>query len=148
MISASEDFVFVAGGKFREHTNKTELLNLDSWKWEERRDYPYQEYTYWATSIYFNGQFIIFGGDVEINSRKRIDSYTPATDEWSALGQMKSARLYGHGLFILQNDIFVVGGYIRAPDETRSEKCVFSGKSLNCTYHTLPLINSRKNIII
>ena len=44
-------------------TNSTELLNLSSWTWNRRADYPYAPRIWDAPTLAHNHEFYIFGGD-------------------------------------------------------------------------------------
>ena len=75
---------------------KTEVFDFTSGVWENRADYPYGDHTYNTPSVYYQGRFILFGGfPAPFN---RIDAYFPGTDQWRALGTLRSPRFAGHGL--------------------------------------------------
>ena len=95
--------IFTSGGYNNQLPHgKTEVFDLTTGEWEIRADYPFDEYTYNAPSVYYEGRFILFGGFP--SPFNRIDAYFPGTDQWRALGTLLSPRFAGHGVIIWDLD--------------------------------------------
>ena len=119
-------------GDLSDKHNKVELLDLDTWRWERRAEYPFETTIYDARTVHYNQQFYLFGGKKRSSSRlSRIAAYNPTTDQWFDKGQLLTARS-SSGVIWDENGFLIVGGWIYY---VKSEKCLFNGDQLECSYY-------------
>ena len=112
--------------------NKVEVLDLKTWRWERRADYPFESDIYAARTVYYNQLFYVFGGRVfGSHYISRIAAYNPASDQWSDKGRLLTARKNA-GVIWDQNGFVVVGG---GDGPVKSEKCQFNGDKLECSHY-------------
>ena len=115
--------------------NKVEVLDLNTWRWERRADYPFETDISKARTVYYNQLFYVFGGRVAWSHYvPRIAAYNPASDQWSDKGRLLTARYYT-GVIWDQAGFVVVGGYRDGYGPVKSEKCQFNGDKLECSHY-------------
>ena len=122
--------------------NPVELLDLSTWTWETKTPYPFESEITEARIIYVGDKFIMFGGENDSNLLTRITAYTPNTDQWTTEGYLLTPRSNA-GVITVDNDSFlIIGGNMKLNYQVNSEKCVYNGDQLECTYQnpciTLP----------
>ena len=112
------------------------MLDLNTWRWERRADYPFESDINGARTVYYNQLFYVFGGYVYPGFRylSRIAAYNPASDQWSDKGRLLTARYYA-GVIWDQSGFVVVGGWIDGGGPVKSEKCQFNGDKLECSHY-------------
>ena len=67
---------------------------MQTLEWSIKRSYPFESMVYGARSLFYKGNFLIFGGYGTSGPLNRIASYNSETDEWNQIGEMKSKRPY------------------------------------------------------
>ena len=114
-------------GAYDPYHNHFEVLDLKSWSWESRPDYPYHSSLNRHANIVYNGNFFVFGGDTNNGSvySTVIAKFDVSQNLWSKLGDLVSARC-AHDVILSDGYFLVLGG-----DPT--EKCTLSDNSMSCT---------------
>ena len=93
---------------------------------------------YGARSLFYRGNFLTFGGYGTSGPLNRIASYSPETDEWNQIGEMKSKRPYTSVLE--DSNEFLIAGGLYINGDKQNERCKFDKTELICTYQT-PTMN-------
>ena len=90
---------------------QTELLDLNTQKWQIRATYPFASDIFGAPTVYHSSSFLVFGG---INSSPHflstIARYTPATDKWEKLGNLQTPRSNSAVVTIRSGSFLIIGG--------------------------------------
>ena len=121
------DMAFALGAYEPNH-NHLELLDLRSWSWESRPDYPFYSGLSHHANIAYNGGFIVFGGysyDTDSNRSSIIAKFDVSHNQWAKLGDLISAR-YAINV-VMSNGYFLVFG------EYQTEKCSLYNTTISCT---------------
>ena len=117
---------FVVGGYGSLWHANTELLDLDTQKWQTGATYPFATEICTAPTLYHSSSFFVFGGYVSGGSHlSTIARYSPSTDKWEKLGNLQSKRTHSAAVSIPGNSFLVVGGGNAASYKT--ERCTLVG---------------------
>ena len=131
--------IFVVGGTNYngfQKKSKTELMSIETWKWQTREPYPYATFISRAPSLFSGKSFYVFGGynrDASYGEDKTfstISSFTPESNSWKMIGSMKAQR---HSASVVEVDdhFIIIGGY---SDSSSTEICKSKDGRIYCEY--------------
>ena len=118
-------------GAFSPNHNHLELLDLRTWSWESKSDYPFHSGLNRHANIAHGDNFIVFGGycsgeGCPSNSRVSvIAKFDVSLNIWTKLGDLVNAR--GAPNVILSDSYFLVFG------SYPTEKCSLIDNMMSCT---------------
>ena len=126
-------------GAFSPYHNHFEVLDLKSWSWESRPDYPFHSSLQRHANIVYNGNFFVFGGDTDKNGDYStvIAKFDVSQNRWSKLGDLVSARC--------AHDVILSDGYFMVLGQKATEKCTLSDNSMSCIQQD-PTVSDHLNL--
>ena len=74
-------------------------MTTSTLQWTEKASYPYASSLDGARSIFYNDQFLVFGGGASYDTDlfSLIAAYNPKTNVWSELGNLNTKRFDATG---------------------------------------------------
>jgi len=105
-----EDFV-VSGGRTADgNLATTEIYNLSSKQWRSAKPIPLPQAG--TASVVYKDSLLVFGGEIfvpEADVFANVWRYQVATDEWTAMPDMRTPR-HGIGAGLFDDQVYVIGG--------------------------------------
>jgi len=149
VVPASDDYALAVGsqdvllGEMVESNNAVEMLDLTTWQWSVRAEYPFQAKIQKAGAIYFaeTDEFLVIGGlgPAGESILSHIAAYSPQTDTWTSKGNLLTKRNDIGDIHLITNGFMVYGGDMNEPAEEveekyQSEKCIYDNNEFTCNY--------------
>ena len=121
--------IYVAGGLYN---NSVEMYNPQTGKWSLVASMNTPRCNFDMVS--YNGKLYAIGGFDGIDALDSIEVYNPATDSWTSYPDTLSAPKYLFDAFLLNDEIYIVGGDLIGDKTIQSFKPKDVSESANITY--------------
>ena len=74
-------------------------MSLSTLQWTEKASYPYADSLDGSRSVFYNNQFLVFGGGASFDTDlyTLVAAYNPTTNVWSRLGDLNTKRFDATG---------------------------------------------------
>ena len=129
-------------GKYFEFAfESTETMNVDTWKWQVRKAYPYDKQIYRARTLYYGDKFIVFGGMTSKRESSLITAFIPASNSWQTLGNLKSKRA-DISVIEINDKFLVIGG------NSQGEICRINHGEIVCSYQETTIPSEGKSLYL
>ena len=108
-------------------------MSVKTWKWRYKASYPYADREILDAPTLFSGKsFYVFGGNnFPYGTSSIITAFTPKSNSWKKLGNMKSQR-YGASVVEIDGHFLIIGGSDTISDS--SEICKLEEGVMHCEY--------------
>ena len=107
-------------------------MSVKTWKWRHKASYPYSREILDATTLFSKKSFYVFGGyNFPYGTMSTIAAFTPKSNSWNKLGNMKSQR-YDASVIEVDGHFLIIGGKDTISDSP--EICKLEEGVMHCEY--------------